>query len=72
MSNMNNSNGNTNSTTATKTNSDDFINQLQQAVNDTEGFLNNLTAKWTEENPQLAKQWQEILKNNESNNGTQS
>jgi hypothetical protein len=45
----------------TEINSDNFIFQLRQTVNDTEWFLNNISEKWKQENPELAKQWQEIL-----------
>jgi 2C-methyl-D-erythritol 2,4-cyclodiphosphate synthase len=69
MSNINNPNRDTHPTT--ETNSDNFVSQLRQTVNDTDWFLNNISAKWEQENPELAKQRQEILKDTEINDTVQ-
>jgi hypothetical protein len=72
MSNIDNSNRNTDSKTmTTETNSEDFVSQLRQTINDTDYLLNNIARKWEQENPELAKQWQEILQNNQINDTTQ-
>ena len=72
MSNTNNSNKAVNSkTTTAETDSKNFVSQLQQTINDTDWFLNNISVKWERENPELAKQWQDILKSSEINNSDQ-
>jgi len=48
-----------------------FVSQLRQTVNDIDCFLNNISAKEEQENSELAKQYQEILKNSEINDTDQ-
>ncbi len=74
MSNIDNSNRDIDSKTTmttTEMNSEDFVSQLRQTINETDCLLNNIATKWAQENPELAKQWQEILKNNQINDTTQ-
>lgn len=56
-------------TTTTTTTSDDVVSQLRQTINDTDCLLNDIATKWGRVNPELAKQLQEILKNNQTNDG---
>jgi hypothetical protein len=76
MSGTNNSN-NIQSTTTTTTEItaenqlDDLVSQLRQTINKSDWLVHNTSAKWEQENPELAKQWREAIKNNQSNDSTQ-
>jgi enoyl-[acyl-carrier-protein] reductase (NADH) len=76
MSGTNNSN-NIQSTTTTTTEItaenqlDDLVSQLRQTINKSDWLVHNTSAKWEQENPELAKQWRESIKNNQSNDSTQ-
>jgi hypothetical protein len=67
MSNTDNSN-NIPSTTSTENQLDDLVSQLRQTINKSDWLTHNTSAKWEEENPELAKQWREAVKTNQPNN----
>lgn len=69
MSNSANSSKDTNPQTTTS-DSEDVVSQLRQTINDTDCLLNDIAAKWGRMNPELAKQLQEILKDNQTNDNT--
>jgi len=77
MSNTNNSNNIPSTTTATTTEVttqnelDDLVSQLRQTINKTDWLEHNTSAKWEQENPELAKQWREAIKNNQTNDSTE-
>lgn len=68
MSNTNNSN---NASSTTENDLDDLVSQLRQTINKSDWLVHNTSAKWEEENPELAKQWREALKNNQPKDTTQ-
>ena len=70
MSNSVNSSKDTDPKTTTKMNSEDVVSQLQQTINDTDCLLNDIATKWGRDNPELAKQLQEILKSNQDDDAT--
>ena len=53
-----------NSTPATNAENklDDLVSQLRQTINQSDWLVHNTSAKWEEENPELAKQWREAVK----------
>ena len=69
MSNTDNSN-NIPSTTTAENELDDLVSQLRQTINKSNWLVDNTSAKWEQENPELAKQWREALKNNQTNDST--
>jgi NADP-dependent 3-hydroxy acid dehydrogenase YdfG len=76
MSNTNNSNNIPSTTTTTteittQNELDDLVSQLRQTINKTDWLVHNTSAKWEQENPELAKQWREAIKNNQTNDSTQ-
>jgi hypothetical protein len=68
MSNTNNCNNDIQPTTMTTTHTDldDLVSQLRQTINKTDWLAQNTSAKWEDENPELAKQWREATKANDS------
>jgi len=76
MSGTNNSNNIPSTTTTTteitaENQLDDLVSQLRQTINKSDWLVHNTSAKWEQENPELAKQWREAIKNNQSNDSTQ-
>ncbi|CAF2779459.1 unnamed protein product [Rotaria sp. Silwood2] len=76
MSSTNNSNNipsNTIATTTTTTENglDDLVSQLRQTINKSDWLTLNTSAKWEQENPELAKQWREAMKINQTNDSTE-
>ncbi|CAF2966109.1 unnamed protein product [Rotaria sp. Silwood2] len=76
MSSTNNSNNipsNTIATTTTTTENglDDLVSQLRQTINKSDWLKHNTSAKWEQENPELAKQWREAMKINQTNDSTE-
>jgi len=58
-------------TTTTENELDDLVSQLRQTINKSDWLAHNTSAKWEQENPELAKQWREAINNNSSNDSTQ-
>ncbi len=50
---------------------DNLVSQLRQTINKSDWLVHNTSAKWEQENPELAKQWREATNNNQTNNSTQ-
>lgn len=50
---------------------DDLVSQLRQTINQTDWLLQNTSAKWEKENPELAKQWREALQAAQANATTE-
>jgi len=77
MSSTDNSNNIPSTTTATTTEItaenelDDLVSQLRQTINKSDWLVLNTSAKWEQENPELAKQWREAIKNNQTNDSTE-
>lgn len=73
MSNTDNSNNipSTTTTAATENQLDDLVSQLRQTINKSDWLAHNTSAKWEEENPELAKQWREAAKANQPTDSTQ-
>jgi 2C-methyl-D-erythritol 2,4-cyclodiphosphate synthase len=73
MSNTNNCNNDIQPTTMTTTHTDldDLVSQLRQTIDNTDWLLHNISTKLEQQNPKLAKQWQEVLKNSEINETTE-
>jgi hypothetical protein len=53
-------------TTPAENQLDDLVSQLRQTINKTDWLAQNTSAKWEDENPELAKQWREATKANDS------
>jgi len=51
-------------TTTTENELDDLVSQLRQTINKSDWLAHNTSAKWEQENPELAKQWREATKTN--------
>jgi hypothetical protein len=50
---------------------DDLVSQLRQTINESDWLVHNTSTKWEQENPELAKQWREAVKKNQTNDSTQ-
>jgi hypothetical protein len=50
---------------------DDLVSKLRQTINKSDWLTKNTSTKWEQDNPELAKQWREALKNNQPNDTTQ-
>jgi len=77
MSSTDNSNNIPSTTTVTTTEItaenelDDLVSQLRQTINKSDWLVHNTSVKWEQENPELAKQWREAIKNNQPTDSTQ-
>ena len=49
---------------------DDLVSQLRQTINKSDWLANNTSAKWEQDNPELAKQWREATTNNQTTDST--
>ncbi|CAF1177323.1 unnamed protein product [Rotaria sp. Silwood1] len=70
MSSTNNSNSIPLNTT-TENELDDLVSQLRKKINQSDWLTHNTSAKWEQENPELAKQWREAIKIQPTNNSTE-
>ena len=61
----------TTTTTTTENELDDLVSQLRQTINKGDWLVQNTSKKWEEENPELAKQWREALKANQTDGTTE-
>lgn len=50
---------------------DDLVSQLRQTINKSDWLKHNTSAKWEQENPELAKQWREAIKTSQPNGSTE-
>ncbi|CAF1515548.1 unnamed protein product [Adineta ricciae] len=57
--------------TTTENELDDLVSQLRQTINKGDWLVQNTSKKWEEENPELAKQWREALKANQTDGTTE-
>jgi hypothetical protein len=73
MSSTDNSNNIPSTTTAptTEIELDDLVSQLRQTINKSDWLSQNTSAKWEQDNPELAKQWRDATKTNQTNDSTQ-
>jgi hypothetical protein len=67
----NSSNIPSSATTTTENELDDLVSQLRQTINKSTWLANNTSAKWEQENPELAKQWRAAIKDNQTNDSTE-
>lgn len=49
---------------------DDLVSQLRQSINKSDWLVHNTSAKWEEQNPELAQQWREAIKSTPTNDTT--
>ena len=50
---------------------DNLVSQLRQTINKSDWLTRNTSAKWEQDNPELAKQWRQALQPNPPNDTTQ-
>ncbi|CAF0959479.1 unnamed protein product [Rotaria sordida] len=68
---MSNTDNSKTTSTTTENKLDDLVSQLRQTINKSDWLIHNTSAKWEQENPDLAKQWREAIKINQPNDSTE-
>ena len=66
MSTADHSNPSTTAPVAGENDLDNLVSQLRQTINKSDWLSQNTSAKWEEQNPELAKQWREAIKPKDS------
>ncbi|CAF0902963.1 unnamed protein product [Rotaria sordida] len=68
---MSNTDNSKTTSTTTENKLDDLVSQLRQTINKSDWLIHNTSAKWEQENPDLAKQWRAAIKINQPNDSTE-
>jgi len=61
----------TTTTTENENELDNLVSQLRQTINKSDWLAHNTSAKWEQENPDLAKQWRAAVQANQTNDTAQ-